>query len=540
MKKSKSRIWIVLGCIVSALIVVYLVFVLFFQGHFCYGTSIDGIDVGGRTVEETKQLIAEEIAKYSLEISVREGESGQLSGSSIGIAPVFNGEIEAMLEEQNSFAWPGILFEKRTLELEKSVSYDEAKLKSEAAKFSFMQKENQREPVDASCSDYIKGEGYVLIPADFGTTIKEQKFYKVVDEAIRALESGVDLDEMECYEEPAVLDNNAKLLAMIEELNHYTKMTITYDFLEKEETLDGETISSWLHVEDWKVYLDEDAVSEYVKELGKKYNTAYQPKNLETSYGTAVTISGGFYGWRIDSSGEVEQLLADLEAGEDVKREPVYLQRANSHGENDYGDSYVEINLTAQHLFLYEDGELVVESDFVSGNVANGNATPTGAFGLTYKTKNAILRGADYETPVTYWMPFYGDYGMHDATWRSRFGSNIYKTNGSHGCINMPLSAAKTIYEVVEKGYPVLVYTLSGTESIAVQKQDAQTVVNLINTIGIVTLESETAINNARNLYNALSESAREYVTNYDILVAAEAALAQLKAQAPPEEQPAA
>ncbi|MBO5069669.1 MAG: peptidoglycan binding domain-containing protein [Roseburia sp.] len=541
MKKSKSglKIWIIAACIAAALIVVYLVFVLFFQSHFCFGTSIDGIDVGGCSVEEVKQLIAEEIDKYSLEISVREGDSEEVSGSSIGVEPVFNGEIEEMLEQQNSFAWLGILFEKRELELEKTVSYDEAALKSVSSKLSFMQKENQREPVDATCSEYIKGEGYVLIPADFGTTIKEQKFYEVVDEAIRALEPRVDLDKKDCYEEPAILDNDKKLLSMIEDLNHYADMTITYDFMEKTEVLDGEIISTWLHVEDWKVYLDEEAVLAYVKDLGKKYNTAYQPKTLETSYGTTVTISGGFYGWRIDSSGEMEQLLADLEAGEDVKREPVYLQTANSHGENDYGDSYVEINLTAQHLFLYEDGELVVESDFVSGDVADGNATPTGAFGLTYKTKNAILRGADYETPVTYWMPFYGDYGMHDATWRSKFGGNIYKTNGSHGCINMPLSVAKTIYEVVEKGYPVLVYTLPGTESIAVQKQDAQTVVNLINTIGIVTLESENAINIARNLYNALPESAREYVTNYDTLVAAEAALAQLKAEAQPAEQPA-
>lgn len=537
MKKSKLNIWVVAVCIAATLLVVYLVFVLFFQGHFCFGTTIDGIDVGGRSVEDVKQMITEEIDKYVLEIFVREGDSETILGSSIGIEPVFNGEIEGMLEQQNSFAWPGILFEKRELELEKTVSYDEAALKKAASKLSFMQKKNQRKPADASCSEYSGKDGYVLIPADFGTTIKAQKFYEVADEAIRALEPQIDLDEKNCYEEPDILNDNKKLLSMIEKLNYYADVTITYDFMEKTEILDGETISNWLYVEDWEVYVDEEAVTEYVKALGKKYNTAYTPKTLETSYGTTVTISNGFYGWRIDRDTEVEQLLADLEAGEDVNREPAYLQRANSYGENDYGDSYVEINLTAQHLFLYEKGELVVESDFVSGNVAKGHTTPTGAFGLTYKTKNAILRGEDYETPVSYWMPFNGGVGMHDATWRNKFGGNIYKTNGSHGCINLPLSVAKTIYGVVEQGYAVLVYNLPGTESTAVQKQDAQAVVNLINTIGPVTLESETVIVNARNLYNALSESARTYVTNYDTLVAAEAALAQLKA-AQTTEQP--
>ena len=127
---------------------------------------------------------------------------------------------------------------------------------------------------------------------------------------------------------------------------------------------------------------------------------------------------------------------------------------------------------------------------------------------------------------------------MHDATWRSSFGGNIYKTNGSHGCINLPLSVAKTIYETVNKGYAVLVYTLPGTESKSTQKNDAATVVKMIDGIGIVTLESETAIVNARNLYNALTETAKQYVTNYDVLVAAESALEQLKNGQPAEQQP--
>ena len=73
-----------------------------------------------------------------------------------------------------------------------------------------------------------------------------------------------------------------------------------------------------------------------------------------------------------------------------MERELNYSMTANSHGKNDYGDSYVEINLTAQHMFLYKDGKLVIDSDFVSGNVSKNNATPTGAYGVTYTEKNAI------------------------------------------------------------------------------------------------------------------------------------------------------
>lgn len=148
---------------------------------------------------------------------------------------------------------------------------------------------------------------------------------------------------------------------------------------------------------------------------------------------------------------------------------------ANSHGKNDYGDSYVEINLTAQHMFLYKDGKLVIDSDFVSGNVSKNNATPTGAYGVTYTEKNATLRGENYETPVTYWMPFAGNVGMHDAYWRSKFGGSIYKYAGSHGCINLPPEVAKVVFENVKKNYPVLVYELPGTESTdATDKEEAK------------------------------------------------------------------
>ncbi|MCI8392097.1 MAG: L,D-transpeptidase family protein [Roseburia sp.] len=535
----KKRVIMWAAIVTFVLVAVYMGAAFFFQSHFCPGTTIDGIAVGGYDVAKVEERIRQEVGNYSLTLNGRENVSEVIAGSSIGIEPVFDGGIDRLMEEQNGFAWIAVLSNGEALELGTVVSYDEEALEEAIGGLSFMKRENQRKPVDATYSEYSKEDGYTLIPADYGTTINRSALKKAVSEAVMSLDESLDLDESGCYTEPGVKDDDAKLLALLDELNQYAGTTITYEFGEKSEILDGERIHTWLSVENRRVKVDEEEVLAYVKELGKSYNTAYKPKTLETSYGTTVTISNGHYGWRIDNEGEVAQILLDLKEGKPVEREPVYAQTANSHGENDYGDSYVEINLTAQHLFLYKDGKLVIESDFVSGNVSRGHSSPTGAYGLTYKTTDAILRGEDYATPVKYWMPFAGDVGMHDATWRRSFGGNIYKTNGSHGCINLPFSAAKTIYSNIEKGFAVLVYTLPGTESKAVQKQDAGSVVSLIDTIGPVTLESETAITTARNLYNALPDSAKALVTNYETLVAAEAALAQLKAQQPqpPQEQ---
>ncbi len=145
--------------------------------------------------------------------------------------------------------------------------------------------------------------------------------------------------------------------------------------------------------------------------------------------------------------------------GSVLEKEPLYTSRGANKGSDDIGDSYVEIDLSNQHLYLFWEGEIVLESDFVSGDMTrSGRMTPPGVFGLTYKTRNAVLRGEDYETPVNYWMPFNGNIGMHDATWRSSFGGSIYITNGSHGCVNLPLDKAAQIYEYVSTGFPVICY----------------------------------------------------------------------------------
>ncbi len=220
--------------------------------------------------------------------------------------------------------------------------------------------------------------------------------------------------------------------------------------------------------------ISDEAVTDYVQTLATKYNTAYRAKSLKTSYGPTVVINRGHYGWKIDQAAEKKKLMEILKAGESVTREPEYSQKAASHGANDYGDTYVEMNLTAQHLFFYKDGKLLVESDFVSGNVSKGWTTPPGAFPITYKERNATLDGEGYSTPVSYWMPFNGGIGMHDASWRSSFGGTIYKTNGSHGCINLPPAVAKTIYENISQGDPVLCYELAGTEQSSTSGKDGQ------------------------------------------------------------------
>ena len=146
-----------------------------------------------------------------------------------------------------------------------------------------------------------------------------------------------------------------------------------------------------------------------------------------------------------------------IQNGETVDKEPAYISKGAQKGSNDIGNSYVEIDLTNQHLYLFKDGDIVLETDFVSGNMSKADCvTPPGVFGLTYKTRNAILRGANYETPVNYWMPFNGGIGLHDAPWQTNFGGDWYLEHGSRGCVNLQYDVAETVFNNVDSGTPVV------------------------------------------------------------------------------------
>ncbi len=122
------------------------------------------------------------------------------------------------------------------------------------------------------------------------------------------------------------------------------------------------------------------------------------------------------------------------------------------------GGTYVDVNLTTQQLVYFVNGSASIISDIVTGNTSKNHGTPTGTFSIYGKATNRTLKGPGYSAFVKYWMPFYGGYGLHDASWRGAFGGSIYRTNGSHGCVNMPRATAEALYATVNVGTPVVVH----------------------------------------------------------------------------------
>ena len=258
-----------------------------------------------------------------------------------------------------------------------------------------------------------------------------------------------------------MLDMENKVTSLNSQLKKYRSTTVTYTFGSETVVLDADTISSWLKAEGETLTLDEDAIKTYISDLANKYNTIYVPRTFHTSTGTDVTIEGNEYGYRIDQDGEYAQLVEDLKSGTAVTRDPVYSKTGyQRNGTDDLAGSYIEVSLDAQHLWLYKDGNLVTETDIVSGKPVKGRETYRGAWPIAYKASPFNLTSAEYgyDVKVNYWMPFVYGQGLHDASWQSSFGGNRYKTNGSHGCINLPKDQAALIYETIDAGYPIIIY----------------------------------------------------------------------------------
>ena len=201
--------------------------------------------------------------------------------------------------------------------------------------------------------------------------------------------------------------------------NQYLDMSITYDFSDRTEILDGTMINDCLDInENNEVIVNADKVREYVDKVARKYNTFGDARNFKTSLGNDIVVSGGDYGWLMNRPAETEELVEIIKQRESVTRQPIYTQTGVKREVDDIGNTYVEIDYTSQHMWFYKEGNLIVETDVVTGDMSKDYGFLSGTFPIVFKKRDTTLTGEDYASPVSFWMPFYRNVGIHDASWR--------------------------------------------------------------------------------------------------------------------------
>ncbi len=462
---------LICGIVVLVLLVVYLAGMLYYNDKFLNGTMVNGSDVGGMTLQKANDQLSKKVNGQSLKLIFNDGQSEVLQSAQLGVSYNKDNSLNQLMKNQNKWAWFIGFFKNEKNTLTDLIQISDENLTNGIASMEHAKEENQIAPTDA----YIqyKDGSFSIIEETLGSKFNTEELVKNIKVALSEGKQQLDVTKANGYVKPQVYKDDQDLNNQLKAANEYCLSTITYTTPKgKEIALDGSTLITWLSKQDDGSYTKDESVfkeklTAFVKELASQYNSIGATRTFTGKDGQSHTVSGGTYGFRVSTDSEVSALLKMInENKSENNRIPEHTGQLPSGENGGLGTTYLEINITKQHLWFVKDGSVVLESDFVSGKESDSTRlTPSGTYYIYNKERNRVLRGTkqpngkyEYESPVSYWMPFNKGIGLHDASWRSTFGGDIYINSGSHGCINLPTGFAGSLYSQIYVNLPVVVY----------------------------------------------------------------------------------
>lgn len=462
-KKTVRRIGLFLLAAFLFLAVSYLGLAEYYKNGFSYGTWMNGIYCTGKTVEEVNEELLKSCSYAGLTIYDGEGNAFRIEPEDVDYTFDFKEALQSYLGRQNSYLWIENLFAAKERSLQPVVSYDEELLWEVLQS---MPAFRGKKPEERTVSIQKTDAGYVLVD-ERKHVLNEEKAKERIAEKLLFLETTFDLEESGCYEDLPYTDAMNKELALWEKISQFQDCRIVYAFGEELVPIDASIVCDWMAVDEKGEFLydeagnimqDNEKIEAFIDELAAEFDTVGAVRHFNATRGETVVIEGGTYGNRMDSKAEKEYLkLAFARKSEEIHT-PQYIQMGWEQGRDDIGSTYIEVDMAKQMMYYYLDGKLELETPIVTGNTRRRWGTPEGVNYVYGKARNRILRGQGYESHVNFWMPVKGNIGIHDAAWRSEYGGEIYKTGGSHGCINTPYEAMNRLYDMAEIGTPVVMF----------------------------------------------------------------------------------
>lgn len=467
-KGNGKLIFGIAGGTTGVLLAAYVGVGVYFTSHFLPNTQINGHDCSGKPVSEVEDIFKKEMEGYSLTLTDQDGQKEEISSSDIDLVYKESKALKDALESQNAFSWPIAFFSSNSSDATIELSYDDAKLD---AKLQSLKAVTAEQIQPKSAAPEFDGTQFVAGEEESGTAVNMERLRKKTEEALTQLKPEMSLKEEKCYEEPKFTSDSPEVAEACEKMNQYCQANITYT-MDEPVVIDAPVISKWLSVDDdMKVKLKSSKIKKWLEKFGDQYDTMGAQRSFTTPNGRSATVSGGDYGWSIDEDTEFKEIKKAIKKGETVTKEPTYYTggTAASHGEQDWGDTYAEVDISQQHMWYVVDGKVAMESDVVTGVPIPEKITPEGVYAIKEVTPNSTLVGEtnpatgkpEYRTPVRYWMRItWEGVGFHDADWQSAFGGELYKNKniGSHGCINMPVDKAGELFNMIEVGVPVILH----------------------------------------------------------------------------------
>ena len=412
---------------------------------FPVNTTLLGVDISGLTKEDAWTKLETAAEGYSLELTV-DGVTAVVAAKDMDLVcvqEVFHTGVE-MMEQGLTPDFSGL------------VRFNEGKLRA------WMRQNFNKAVVEATITYDAASNQYVAVQEESGQKSDPNLLVSASRDSISSLTGQLNLTDFSQILNPVKSANDAATQEALALANKMSSVKLSYEFSPDGESttveIPAETIRSFITTSEDGLTptINSSALDAYVSELSDQYSVEGTSGDFRTSYGSYVGLTVSYNGHYVDSAELAADIAYCIKEGISETRTAPYLSSGNR--DMAYGGTYVELDLDEQHLWYYEDGDCLVSADIVSGKVAEGWLTPNGVFSLYDKETNARLEGEDYWALVSYWMPFYGGYGLHDGTWHSTFGGTVYYYEGSHGCVNMPLGAAATVYENISIGTKVIIY----------------------------------------------------------------------------------
>ncbi|MBP3893409.1 MAG: L,D-transpeptidase/peptidoglycan binding protein [Atopobiaceae bacterium] len=467
--------------LIAAVVVLALLAAAYFAGSMAFGrvflpgTTINGEDVSLKSVEEVAKANSDSIDSFELNVS-GDGVSLQVKAKDIDASFDGNAYASKAMAQQDAWSWPLGLVGNKKINVESSkLAYDEAKLDAIVGAQIDAANAKATDPVSATYSFNGSTIRYEIVPEQYGTKIDREVALGKVRTAIANRQKNVELGEAELVK-PQVLSTDEKLNSAVSQANSMLGCVLDFDYNGKTlHTLNAIDLQNWVKIEDdLSVSFDDDACRAWCRgPLSVGLDSVGTARSFTTPDGRDISVSGGTYGWSIDGGELTFKIAEHVRAGQSGHIDLPWLKTANSWnpGGNEWGDTFIDIDLGAQHVRYFQDGNIVWESDCVSGGMNSGKMhyTPTGVYYINdnMESGNVELKGEidpvtkepEYISYVHYWMPFIDNsHALHDADWRGSFGGDIYTYSGSHGCVNLPPDKAAELYGMVGVGTVVVVH----------------------------------------------------------------------------------
>lgn len=447
----------------------YFLLAFYYRTGFSVNTWINGIYCTGKSVEEVNSELLLQTKAPIIQITDKDGRTYRIDLQDAGYEADYLTALNRYMQEQNPYLWPDNITLHRNHHLQPIETYDVDALREIFYRLEPVASQMNR-PIVFSLSRNEE-EGWVLRDGLHGR-LDEKIAFEAMVEKVNAGKWEISLEELGGYYDLPLTGEQEELQTLYEKASAFQKWNVIYDMGTEEFSWSPGQMAYFIESDqdglplldkNGQVVLDKDAVKKAVEAWADIYDTYGKPRKFMSTRGEEILIDGGTYGNLLNQKKETafltdNLLKEELRTGEKQYRVPEYDRMAKVQGRNDIGDTYVEVDMTLQKLYYYEEGELVVECDIVTGDMAKKRSTPEGVNFVYSKEKNRILRGPDYADFVKYWMPVNGNIGLHDADWRSEFGGSIYLKDGSHGCVNMPDDAIRELYEKADIGLPVVMF----------------------------------------------------------------------------------